>query len=134
MKSLAVKAGLPEIMLVTFVLNGLAYDIGGFLLMNVTGELSCSYIYNACEGLNCSNRVSINTTRPKIRDMANTEVCKVRNKVVCFYCKIRGHVIRDCRRKKEARKETHIGKRGADHMWERDVLETYACHHRREEG
>jgi hypothetical protein len=46
MKRLAVKAGLSEIVLITFVLNGLPEDVDGTLMMNNGGRLTWGYIYS----------------------------------------------------------------------------------------
>ncbi|KAF9758249.1 Retrovirus-related Pol polyprotein from transposon [Nosema granulosis] len=100
MKSLSLKAGLPEIVLITFVLNGLPDDIGGAILMNVTSELTWSYIYNACEGLDCSNRTNtLNQMNTQDKELS-MEVCRIKKPVTCYYCNFKGHVSRDCRKKK----------------------------------
>ncbi|KAF9761729.1 hypothetical protein NGRA_2429 [Nosema granulosis] len=85
MKRLAFKAGLPEIVLITFVLNGLSDDIGGTLLMNATEDLSWSYIYNACEGLYCSNRASQELRKDSVVKQSSMEICKVKKVFTCFF-------------------------------------------------
>ncbi|KAF9760552.1 Retrovirus-related Pol polyprotein from transposon, partial [Nosema granulosis] len=115
MRSLASKAGLPEIVLITFVLNGLPDDIGGSLLMNVTGELNWTYIYNACEGLDCSNRPNLHSMKNNIGGTGGMEVCNIRKVERCYYCNLRGHLLKDCRRKKwheELRRERGMTTRG----------------------
>ncbi|KAF9763838.1 hypothetical protein NGRA_1012 [Nosema granulosis] len=104
MRRLAFKAGLPEIVLITFVLNGLPDDIGGTLLMNATDELTWAYIYNACEGLDCSNRV--NTTN-RVYSSDTTEVCRISREVRCYNCNGKGHVQRYCKFKRRGR-DTHV--------------------------
>ncbi|KAF9752817.1 hypothetical protein NGRA_3375, partial [Nosema granulosis] len=97
MKRLAYKAGLPENVLITFVLNGLPDDIGGFILMNI-GSLTWDYIYKACEGLDCSKRSNENDTMQFKQNM-NMDICKMKDERICNYCKRKGH-IKDCRKLK----------------------------------
>ncbi|KAF9763134.1 hypothetical protein NGRA_1482 [Nosema granulosis] len=109
MKSIARKAGLPDIVLISFVLNGLPDDVGGALLMNTQEALTWGYVYNACEGLDCSNRTSVNGkegTRDELRDPLNMEgeirevsgqerrdtsedeIYKIKEQqLICYYCK-----------------------------------------------
>lgn len=92
----------------TFVLNGLPDDVEGALLKNNQAALTWEYIYNACEGLDCSNRVNVlgyrsDANKEDIREnqQANInmgegfpemEVCRISEKGACFYCKKPGHL------------------------------------------
>ncbi|KAF9762468.1 Gag-Pol polyprotein [Nosema granulosis] len=69
--------------------------------MNATDELTWAYIYNACEGLDCSNRV--NTTNRGIIN-ESSEICKVSREVRCYKCNARGHLQKDCYSKRRFQK------------------------------
>nr|ABE26655.1 pol polyprotein [Nosema bombycis] len=110
MRSISLKAGLPEIVLITFVLNGLPDDVGGTLLMNTQESLSWEYVYRACEGLDCSNRADPGVVGRKEPVVAaaqgQMEICAVSKKEsVCFYCKKPGHFKRECRKRARDREE-----------------------------
>ncbi|KAF9756209.1 hypothetical protein NGRA_3256 [Nosema granulosis] len=99
MKRLAYKAGLPENVLVTFVLNGLPDDIGGFILMNVQGTLTWEYIYKACEGLDCSKRAN-EDDNIQLKQQVGMDICSIKEERICNYCKKEGHIIKDCKKLK----------------------------------
>lgn len=61
MKGLAMKDELLKNVLITFVLGKLLDDIVGTLLKNKSDELTWDYVYNTCEGLDCSNRATSNS-------------------------------------------------------------------------
>ncbi|KAF9762047.1 hypothetical protein NGRA_2251 [Nosema granulosis] len=84
------------------------------------------YVYNACEGLDCSNRTSVNgkegtrveprdplnmegvireLSRQERKDAVEDEIYKIREQqAVCYYCKKPGHFKRECRKRMADRK------------------------------
>jgi len=105
MKRLAYKAGLPENVLVAFALSGLPDDIGGSLLMNASGELTWLYLYNACEGLDCSNRAMRSLGNLSNLNSERMEICKIQGVIKCWFCGVKGHVKKDCLKLRNLRRK-----------------------------
>lgn len=69
--------------------------------MNTPGEFSWGYLYNACEGLDCSNRVSNSQNLKENFQSERMEVCEIKKVTVCWYCNKEEHTKRNCLKRKK---------------------------------